>query len=398
MRTHFFWVLATLIITACNNKQKENDNTASDDSKIWNELPTVAAEVKTNGTTLMVCDWTAVKDSIHLPLSYFIEDLEIVKLDNKDEALVRNSSVTVSDNYILIHCSQNIPFKLFDRKGKFLRNIGSVGNGPGEYVYLSSVVYHPKDSTIRVFDNGSHKYIIYSKEGKLFREINLVDSELNYLLHAEGDTYFCSGSFSNGKSEIIVSDTALRVKSSILPFDPTDDYVTRGGIMLTTSVQRCGPKLCLFNHIYSDSVFLLTPDGLKPEFILRKGKYAPSLDDVKQFMKWNKNDSFAKGFSIKTFPGYYLVQYSYKDKFFGEIWSKETNQIVSRTVLTRPDMFSSYRGIPYRFPSGTTIKLLPAYINGNKIAFFIPADEAAGEIPGVKISEDDNPIVMILEL
>lgn len=260
------------------------------------------------------------------------------------------------------------------------------------------MVYHPKDSTIRVFDNGSHKYIIYSKEGKLFREINLVDSELNYLLHAEGDTYFCSGSFSNGKSEIIVSDTALRVKSSILPFDPTDDYVTRGGIMLTTSVQRCGPKLCLFNHIYSDSVFLLTPDGLKPEFILRKGKYAPSLDDVKQFMKWNKNDSFAKGFSIKTFPGYYLVQYSYKDKFFGEIWSKETNQIVSRTVLTRPDMFSSYRGIPYRFPSGTTIKLLPAYINGNKIAFFIPADEAAGEIPGVKISEDDNPIVMILEL
>lgn len=144
---------------------------------------------------------------------------------------------------------------------QLLSSFRHVGNGPGEYVYLSSVVYHPKDSTIRVFDNGSHKYIIYSKEGKLFREINLVDSELNYLLHAEGDTYFCSGSFSNGKSEIIVSDTALRVKSSILPFDPTDDYVTRGGIMLTTSVQRCGPKLCLFNHIYSDSVFLLTLTG-----------------------------------------------------------------------------------------------------------------------------------------
>lgn len=96
---------------------KENDNTASDDSKIWNKLPTVAAEVKTNGTTLMVCDWTAVKDSIHLPLSYFIEDLDIVKLDNKDEALVRNSSVTVSDNYILIHCSQNIPLNYSTVKG-----------------------------------------------------------------------------------------------------------------------------------------------------------------------------------------------------------------------------------------------------------------------------------------
>ena len=285
-----------------------------------------------------------------------------------------------------------------DFKGNFLSSFRHIGNGPGEYACLSSVVYHPKDSTIRIFDNGSHKYIIYNKEGKLFREINLVDSELNYLLHAEGDTYFCSGSFSKGKSEIIVSDTALQVKSSILPFNPTADYVTRGGIMLTTSVEECGPELCLFNHVYSDSVFLLTPDGLKPELILRKGKYAPSLDDVKQFMKWNKNDSFIKRISIKAFPGYYLIQYSYKDKAFGEIWSQETHQIVSRAILTRPDMFSSLKGIPYRFPSGAVIKLLPACINGNRMAFFIPADEAKGEIPDVEISEDDNPIIMILEL
>ena len=195
-----------------------------------------------------------------------------------------------------------------------------------------------------------------------------------------------------------MSDTALQVKSSILPFNPTADYVTRGGIMLTTSVEECGPELCLFNHVYSDSVFLLTPDGLKPELILRKGKYAPSLDDVKQFMKWNKNDSFIKRISIKAFPGYYLIQYSYKDKAFGEIWSQETHQIVSRAILTRPDMFSSLKGIPYRFPSGAVIKLLPACINGNRMAFFIPADEAKGEIPDVEISEDDNPIIMILEL
>lgn len=167
MRTHFFWVLATLIITACNNKQKENDNTASDDSKIWNELPTVAAEVKTNGTTLMVCDWTAVKDSIHLPLSYFIEDLDIVKLDNKDEALVRNSSVTVSDNYILIHCSQNIPFKLFDRKGKFLRNIGSVGNGPGEYTQVGPFQLDEKHDRIYLMPWNATKLITYNLNGEL---------------------------------------------------------------------------------------------------------------------------------------------------------------------------------------------------------------------------------------
>lgn len=50
------------------------------------------------------------------------------------------------------------------------------------------------------------------------------------------------------------------------------------------------------------------------------------------------------------------------------------------------------------FPSGTVIRLLPDYISGNKIAFFIPADEAMGEIPGIKIREDDNPILMVMEL
>ena len=144
--------------------------------------------------------------------------------------------------------------------------------------------------------------------------------------------------------------------------------------------------------------FLLTPDGLKLDFILRKGKYAPSLEDVKQFMKWNQYDPFIKGLFIKTFPGYYYLQYTYKEQVLGEIWSRKTNQIVSRSILTRPNQFTTLRGIRFRFPSGTVIRLLPDYISGNKIAFFYPADEAMGEILGVKIREDDNPILMVMEL
>lgn len=56
-----------------------------------------------------------------------------------------------------------------DYKGNFLSTFRHVGNGPGEYVNLSSVVYHSKDSTIRIFDNGSYKHIIYNKQGKFLR-------------------------------------------------------------------------------------------------------------------------------------------------------------------------------------------------------------------------------------
>ena len=92
------------------------------------------------------------------------------------------------------------------------------------------------------------------------------------------------------------------------------------------------------------------------------------------------------------------MQYTYKEQVLGEIWSRKTNQIVSRSILTRPNQFTTLRGIRFRFPSGTVIRLLPDYISGNKIAFSIPADEAMGEIPGIKIREDDNPILMVMEL
>ena len=140
----------------------------------------------------MVCDWTAVKDSIHLPLSYFIEDLDIVKLDNKDEALVRNSSVTVSDNYILIHCSQSIPFKLFDRKGKFLRNIGSVGNGPGEYTQVGPFQLDEKHDRIYLMPWNATKLITYNLNGELQKNIPLIDEAEKWMLpksvfYADGD-------------------------------------------------------------------------------------------------------------------------------------------------------------------------------------------------------------------
>ena len=79
------------------------------------------------------CHPENLSDSIRIPLSQLVEDLEIIRLENKDEAYVRNTSIRISENYILLHSSRNMPFKLFDRKGKFVCDIGSVSRLPGGY-------------------------------------------------------------------------------------------------------------------------------------------------------------------------------------------------------------------------------------------------------------------------
>lgn len=81
--------------------------------------PIVGSVEILNGDSVWVCNQSALKDTLVLPLSYFADELQIVKLDNRDEALVPVRNVIVSDNYILVWGKDQTPFKLFDKSGKF---------------------------------------------------------------------------------------------------------------------------------------------------------------------------------------------------------------------------------------------------------------------------------------
>lgn len=65
--------------------------------------PVVGKRISTPTGTLISCDLKALKDTVDIPLSYLTEELQIVKLDNRDEALIGGwVRTTVSDNYILV--------------------------------------------------------------------------------------------------------------------------------------------------------------------------------------------------------------------------------------------------------------------------------------------------------
>ena len=76
-------------------------------------------------------------DEVTISFSNLVEGCEMVQLDNQDEALLnRRPFTTVSEKYIGIR-ADNQPYKLFDRSGKFICNVGAIGRGPGEYTILA---------------------------------------------------------------------------------------------------------------------------------------------------------------------------------------------------------------------------------------------------------------------
>lgn len=64
--------------------------------------PTVAKLTNTPNGPLIGCDLKALKDTVNFPLSQLTEELQIVKLDNRDEALIGGwVRTTVGEKYIL---------------------------------------------------------------------------------------------------------------------------------------------------------------------------------------------------------------------------------------------------------------------------------------------------------
>ena len=73
--------------------------------------PIVAKRVTTPTGTLVSCNLKALKDTVDIPLSYLTEELQVVKLDNRDEALVGGwIRTTVGEKYILVNAlAGNVP-------------------------------------------------------------------------------------------------------------------------------------------------------------------------------------------------------------------------------------------------------------------------------------------------
>ena len=140
---------------------------------MWEEIPIVAERIDANGHPLIVCHPEKLTDSIRIPLSQLVEDLEIVRLENKDEAYVRNTSIRISDNYILLHSSRNMPFKLFDRKGKFVCDIGSVSRLPGGYSQIYDFQLDEAHNRIYLMPWNATELKVYDLQGKVQPSIPL---------------------------------------------------------------------------------------------------------------------------------------------------------------------------------------------------------------------------------
>lgn len=163
------------VLTGCgsgSSSKGEFSGSANPISKTFAEAPVVAQAVAHGSDTLIVGKLTSAPEQVTLIASDVLDDIELVKLENSDEAVVGRGNVWVTDKRILIYSDDEV--KQFDRSGKYLGKVGAKGQGPGEY---SIAPYYmdadEKAGRIYMMQYNAKNIFVYDTDGKYIESIPL---------------------------------------------------------------------------------------------------------------------------------------------------------------------------------------------------------------------------------
>jgi hypothetical protein len=148
----------------------------------------LACESNKNAGKVTVCELSQVSETRTVALSSLVENYTLIRFEDTDEALFKPWFTTVTDKYIGIRQQNRGTFKLFDHSGKFLGDIGSVGQGPGEYATsLYDEIIDDKNDLIYLATMVCQKILVYRTNGEYVKSIELPQRMNKPKMHLSDD-------------------------------------------------------------------------------------------------------------------------------------------------------------------------------------------------------------------
>ena len=135
--------------------------------------PTASHKDLSNAYRIVLED--ALNASRDVKLSEIADDLLFVELKTPGTVPIRAFQVQATKDYIFAPTRDGL--LMFDLQGNYIRNIGSRGNGPGEYISATTFFIDEEKQTVEV--SSVPRACLFSFEGKLLYETSLPMSIAN---------------------------------------------------------------------------------------------------------------------------------------------------------------------------------------------------------------------------
>ena len=410
MMRNIFWTICLLSIVSCSGKKQSAAEAVSD------TIPTVevAEDVNIRPADKHVPFYNEI-GKYDNNLSSIASGVRFVKLD--DEPLFRDYlvyDVQQCDSFLFLLGGEYI--FMYDESGHFLRQIGSKGQGPGEYVLLNAPLQlDEKNRVVYVADGYTNRFLSYDFEGNLLKDIRY-DSEWDqaYLLDSTIlaiNTEYVSHFLPHKTKKLILQDygrkTLKSFPSYLYPVESPGNGMHFGPDNILWSCQKDFYLLEYGN----DTIFQITRNQLIPSLILT-GDLKMDKDEL--FIQGVKNKLAISPQMMKPSSGIFEsnrfliasmyrqnpveIYYAVLDKKTGELWrtGKHTQPFIGE--------FAKYKSSKYFIDDMISgLPFEPIYYSQGEVIGLIAADallaqkEAIAEFVAKHPTEEGKKLQKLLE-
>jgi hypothetical protein len=281
-----------------------------------------------DGKALYTIDVDKLKHQNTIYASSIFKSVRTIILEDTDDALIGDiSRIKVSNNYIFV-LDAWIAKKLFvfDKNGKYLRQIGSKGQGPGEYLTIMDFCIDAEKREVYILDYFPKKVHKYNLDtGEYISSINLPKGDIVYLL-------------------ISCAYDKLYLKLQYFGQQQNDNLLMEFDIQTGKSTEYLSAKECNFgwNEAVVGNFFVSEQIPLKYVELLMNTVYSIEKDTIYPYLyikskNWvQKNitteeygDGIRQAYNINTYfeyDDYIHLKYFSKGNEYTVVYNKKTNE------------------------------------------------------------------------
>jgi hypothetical protein len=350
-----------------------------------------------------------------LKVSYFADTVIYIPLETTTESFLNGiGKLWINDSLILI-TSRKIGIMQFRKDGRFVRKIGKIGKGPGEYMYAFS--FSVVNDTVYI-PNNRNGLVKYTLNGKYCGDVRLNYNPI-YISSTVDQKLAC---YHQNEGEVLIYHSGFRAADTIL----VEYGVTEGRYYAEQMDFSEKPHLyktssgLLFNSYRNDTIWKIEGDIKTPSYILEtKVKMLPYDKQIEFFVdeldKWGEIIQEYSYFHLIPFPSLNIVFQRHWSTYFanyqaiyidntqsGDVTKFNTSYILD-DMVSNQKLISNPRTVihtacseDYLVASISPIEVLD-YLEQNKANNKdIPSDLWVNQMKSIKA--DSNPILILIKI
>lgn len=336
-----------------------------------------------NASYIIDIDTIERKDTLYT--STIFKSVRHIILEEHDYAIIGHiDAIQTFDDYLFILdiWKANKLF-VFDRKtGKYIRQLGSMGNGPGEYIRLRDFCFDFEKREIYLLDDWGKKIFKYNLDnGDYIGSIQLPDDiTYEYVVYIDNKLYlsifyYYSDINDNMLLEFDIKTGKYKDYLSASQYNLGWDrpYYTDFKFFISNDVPPKFVKLFM-NTIISidkDSIYpyftLKSKDWVKKEDLLSEEELIEREEDQLNFI--NKKNRTVDIHSYLEWKEYIYMEYFHGFDLCYILYNKETKEIYHYNFVKNDKLFSN--GILYQKFLFANSKFAYDYLNYGRMSIFV---------------------------